>query len=41
MGLDWAFDNQDIINLKTRKMNLNQVNIDSLHHLTLQKEKGL
>jgi hypothetical protein len=21
LGLDWAFDNQDIINLKTRKMN--------------------
>jgi hypothetical protein len=20
LGLDWAFDNQDIINLKTRKM---------------------
>jgi hypothetical protein len=41
LGLDWEFDNQDIINLKTRKMTFESVNIESLPHWILQKEKGL
>jgi hypothetical protein len=32
LGLDWDFDNQAIINLKTRKMILNMENTELLHH---------
>jgi hypothetical protein len=41
LGLYWEFDNQTIINLKARKMMFESVNIESLHHYILLKEKGL
>jgi hypothetical protein len=42
LGLDWAFENQAIINLKMRTMTFDSGEyIESLRHYMYHKEKGL